>query len=164
MEYSKDQLIKVTNKSRGSVSYQSDYSKRKRRWDRPGIIRDISFGEIEDQVLSTGGFNLFSNYLLVLDEGVRVELGLPNDKMSTMSIEDITRVLNGNISNLKVVLENGTAPLLNSVAHQATTLKIDSIEKLSLIEKYTGIKMVQIAEEVSKSEDTKPAKTSTIKK
>ncbi len=159
MAYDKDQIIQVTNRSRGACGFVSEVSRRKRRWDRPGIVRGIPFAEIEDMVLSTGGYRLFSEFLLVLDEGVREELGLPNDKMSIMSIEDIQKCISGNITTLKAVLESANRTLLNTISSQAIAMKIDSMEKLKLIEQYSGIKMVQISQELAKQ-----APTSTVEK
>ena len=132
--------VEVESVGIGSVGYQPAHNPLiRRRWDKPGVKKKIAFGEIQEVMSTTGGYNLFLNHLLIKDIEVRKELDLPVDEESMYSDADLGKLLTGTLAKLKEALPNLSPDLQQRIAEKALETKLESVPKLKVIKEITGI-------------------------
>jgi hypothetical protein len=147
--------IDVENVGRGSVSYRPETNPAlRRRWEKPGIIKKIPFGEIQEMLTTTGGRNLFTGMLLIKDLKAREELDLSVAEEALTTDADLGKLLVGNPTKLKETMPKLHPELQKRLAEKAVEVKLDNITKINIIKEQTGIDVYQL---IKNAEETKKA-------
>lgn len=144
-KFTNDMMIEVINTSSGSVGYIPDMSTVSRKWERQGTVKKVKLGELRDVIGTVGGYVLFSeNLLLIRDEEVREELGLPELDEYTFTEKEIKDLLkNKSIDELEEVVQNCTDDMLDTITSTAIQEEVSDLNKLRIIEDYTGVNVVE---------------------
>lgn len=133
-------IVEVFNNTSGVVGFRSESNRKKYRWDKPDSRRKVTLGELKDLVYSSGGFELLKECLLIKDIDVRIELGLPIEKEHILDDNDIVQLLkNGTAEDLENVLSKTNSGIREKTSAIAIELEISDLNKLEIIERYTGV-------------------------
>ena len=169
-KFTNDMMIEVINTSSGSVGYTPEMSTVSKKWERQGTVKKVKLGELRDVIGTVGGYVLFSeNLLLIKDADVREELGLPELDEYTLTDREIKDLLNNkSVDDLEEVVQNCTDDMLDTITNTAINEEVSDLNKLQLIEDYTGINVVEAIkehqEEAPKVKTTKrTSKAATVK-
>ncbi len=161
MELQDNMLVEVINNGTGSVSYRSELSRMKRRWDKPGAMKKIPLEELRELVSSSGGYELLESVLLIKNIDVREELGLPIDESYLIDEKEIKTLLKKSVNTLETTLENTTQAIKDKIAQEAINSKLSDLDKLELISEHSGLDVLTAIQE--KKEEEKEKKTTKSK-
>lgn len=164
-------MVEVINTSSGSAGYIPEMSTVSKKWERQGAIKKVKLGELRDVIGTTGGYVLFSeNILLIKDEAIREELGLPELDEYVLTDKEIKDLLNTkSADDLEDVVQNCSEDMLDTITMTAIKEEVSDLNKIKVIEDYTGVDVVdaikELREENPKAQTSKraPKKASTAK-
>lgn len=142
-------MVEVINTSSGSVGYVPEMSTVSKKWERQGATKKVKLGELRDVVGTAGGYVLFEeNILLIRDPEVREELGLPELDDYVLTDKEIKKLLKEkSLDDLEEVVQNCTDDMLDTITNTAINEEISDLNKLQLIEDYTGVDVVEAIKE-----------------
>ena len=141
--------VKVTNMSRGSLSYYSESFHKKRRWEGPVKGRNsyhlIPIEEIDDIMQTRGGASLFHDGLQIDNPDVREYLGLNNRTLVELSMGKIKTML-GNQTKIDVFdnfVKSLPTALRDRVVQEAIESEILDFDKADVLKYYSGVDIIQ---------------------
>lgn len=140
-----DTMVEVINTSSGSVGYVPEMSTVSKKWERQGTVKKVKLGELRDVIGTVGGYVLFSeNLLLIRDESIREELGLPELDRYTFTEKEVKELLQSkSLDELEDVVQNCTDDMLDTITTTAIKEEVSDLNKLRMIEDYTGVNVVE---------------------
>lgn len=149
----KTDIIKVTNRNNGSVSYKVPDLGVYRLF-QAGEVKDITFEEIQKLSYIPGGQYIINNMLLI-DNAEAVNSLIGNvEPEYYYSEEDVKKLLlTGTLDQLDDCLTFAPNGVIDLVKKYAVSLKINDIQKRQLIQDKTGMnvsKIIAINEETEK--------------
>src|SRR5690625_3693526 len=96
--------VKVFNNTTGRVSFIA--GDKKYKWDKPDVPRNVPLGHLRELMFSRGGEILLHECLLIKENDIREDLGLPFEKEHILGKQEIVELLkNGSLDELQEVLE-----------------------------------------------------------
>lgn len=115
----------------------------------PGQQIQIKFELLQDAMHADNGY-ILNNSLRVMDQEVRLELGLNDEVEYRLSLKQVKNIIiNGKLSELRDLLTYGPEGYARFAADLAVKEKIDSTTKLDLIQEFSGINVTfQILHEI----------------
>lgn len=161
MSLKEDMLVEVVNNGTGSVSYFSELSRMKRRWDKPNSKKKIKLEELRELVSSSGGYELLTSSLLIKNPDVRIELGLPVDEEYLLDDKQIKELLKKAASTIRETLENAPESIREKTATIAIETELSNLDKIEAINELSGIDVLTAIQE--KREEEKEKKESKTK-
>ena len=137
-------LVEVFNTSTGSVSYKPEMSTISRKWERQNAVKKVELGELKNVVATIGGYTLFEeDILLIKDNTIREILGLNPITTYVKTLPELTQMLKaGTKAELVDFVENCTQDMLDAVVKTAIDTKLSDLNKVKVIEDYSGVKVV----------------------
>lgn len=166
----KNTLVKVTNRSNGSVGYSvPDLGNLKRRFES-GETKEVSMEELRKLSYSIGGKVILDEYLIIHNAEAVAELLGEVEPEYFYNKEDVKNLLlNGSLDELKDCLDfapEGTVDLVKKVAVET---ELNDIQKRAAIKESTGFDItsaIEVNKETSeeKQEETKVRRTATAAK
>ena len=148
----------VESIGRGAVGYRVEGTRIKRIWHKPGIIRQIPVEELSELVVSPGGERLLTQHLLIADQTVREELGLPIKETLMMNDEKMKNLLQTSVANLKKVVPEMYPENVKRLAELAVEIEVDSLPKINYLKEKSGIdvyKQIQFKKEAQDAKNKK---------
>ena len=156
----KDTLIKVTNRSYGTVGYKVDDLGINREY-QPGETKEILLEELLKLSYSIGGKRLIEKYLVIDNEqAVYQILGEVEPEYFYTKDEVIQLLTNGTDEQLQDCLDFAETGVIDLVKKLAVDLNINSVNKREIIKEKTGfdvdsaINVKRITEEDSPAQET----------
>lgn len=130
-----NEMIKVTNRSLGSVIYRIP-EKGIRREFYPKETKMISFGEILEATSQPGGRELFYNYLLIHDaEALREGLNVKEEVEYWMSEEEIPEWMNScSLPAFQDALDFAPEGVLELIKKYAVSMPLNDMSKRQAIQ------------------------------
>lgn len=155
-------LVEVINTSTGSVSYKPEMSNIARKWERQNAVKKVELGELKDLVTTTGGYTLLAeDILLIKDNTIREILGLEElSAYAKTGAEIKDMLLTCSKATLVDFVENCTQDMLDAVVKTAIDIKLSDLNKLQVIELYSGVKVVDCIKEEAEEKDKPEVKAS----
>ena len=153
-------MVEVIYTSSGSVSYVPEMSTVGKKWERQGATKKVKLGELREVVGRQGGYVLFAeNILLIKNPEIREELGLPELDEYVLTSKEIQDLLNNkSVEELEDVVQNCTDDMLDTITMTAINEEVSDLNKLQLIEDYTG---VDVVDAIKEAKEDAPKKTTT---
>lgn len=138
-------LVEVINTSTGGVSYTPEMSTVSRKWERQNSIKKIELGELKNLVATVGGYTLLQeDILLIKDNSIREILGLEELSTYVKTAQELKELLQvGTKADLVEFVENCTQDMLDAVVDTAINIGLADLNKLQVIESYSGVKVVE---------------------
>jgi hypothetical protein len=143
--------VDVWNNSMGRVSFTIDG--KKTLWDKVGAKKSVDLEILKELVNITGGYTLLNEELLIKDISVREELGLPVTPGQMLDAKGITELLTKSSVEIDTVLSDSNSGIIEKVAAEAINQKITDLDKMDVIEKYSGVDVLAAIKELK--EDAK---------
>lgn len=153
--------VNVFNVSTGSVSFKLESGARI-RWDKPDISKEIDFKDLQALVNADGGHDLLTTTLLVKDENVRQELGLPTGEYAVIDSAKALQFVKGDVLKLEDLLIHCTDGIKQLIAKVASENKIDNLSTIKVIKEYTGQDLVEIYKRLSEEKEINTKSTSRV--
>lgn len=141
-----DLKVEVWNNSMGRVSFILD--EKKYLWDKSGGKKIVALEVLKELVNITGGYTLLNEELLIKDTSIREELGLPVSQGQMLDGKGITELLSKSSGEIEAVLSDSNSAVLEKVAAEAIKLKISDLDKMDVIEKYSGVDVLTAVKEL----------------
>lgn len=150
----KNTLVKVTNRSNGSVGYKIPDLRLKRHYEA-GETKEVTVEEMEKLSQERGGRKLLRDYLLIHNKEVVNMLLNDVEPEYFYTEEDVKNLLlNGSVDQLEDCLNFGGEAVIGLVQKYAVELKIADLNKRKLILNKTGFNVtsaIEINEETDES-------------
>jgi len=152
-------MIKVTNRSRGSLGYTiGDLNNLHRRYTA-GETKTVSMEELRKLSWTPGGMYMLKNSLVIHNaEAVKELLNVEVEPEYYYSEDEVKELLlNGSLDQLLDCLDFAPQGVIDLVKKNAVTLKINDISKRKAIHTKTGFdvtKAIEINEESEREEET----------
>ncbi|MEK4008340.1 hypothetical protein [Paenibacillus sp. FSL H3-0333] len=143
--------VDVWNNSMGRVSFVLD--DKKYLWDKVGAKKSVDLEVLKELVNITGGYTLLNEELLIKESAIREELGLPVSPGQVLDAKGITELLTKSSVEIEAVLSDSNSAILEKVAAEAIKQKISDLDKMDVIEKYSGVDVLSAIKELK--EDAK---------
>jgi hypothetical protein len=143
--------VDVWNNSMGRVSFILD--DKKYLWDKVGAKKSVDLDILKELVNITGGYTLLNEELLIKEPSIREELGLPVSPGQMLDAKGITELLGKSSTEIETVLSDSNNAVLEKVAAEAIKQKISDLDKMDVIEKYSGVDVLSAIKELK--EDAK---------
>lgn len=166
----KNTLVKVTNRSNGSVGYSvPDLGNLKRRFES-GETKEVTIEELRKLSYSIGGKVILNEYLIIHNADAVAEILGEVEPEYFYSKDDVKNLLiNGSLDELKDCLDfapEGTVDLVKKVAVET---ELNDIQKRAAIKESTGFDItsaIAVNKETSeeKQAETKVRRTATATK
>ncbi len=166
----KNTLVKVTNRSNGSVGYSvPDLGNLKRRFES-GETKEVTMEELRKLSYSIGGKVILNEYLIIHNAEAVAEILGEVEPEYFYSKDDVKNLLiNGSLDELKDCLDfapEGTVDLVKKVAVET---ELNDIQKRVAIKESTGFDItsaIAVNKETSeeKQAETKVRRTATVTK
>lgn len=135
----KDTLVKVKNRSNGTVSYRIPDLGNLRRYYEIGETKEVTVEEVEKLSAIQGGYELLKDYLMIEDEELANKVLNHIEPEYYYTEEDVKNLLlNGSVDQLDDCLTFGGEAIVNLVKKYAVELKIADLNKRNLIKDKTG--------------------------
>lgn len=135
---SEKNLVKVTNRSYGLVTYKIDDLHIRREY-QPGETKEISEEEILKLSYSSGGRKLIEKYLIIDKPELVKEIFGEVEPEYYYTIEDVENLLlNGSIEQLEDCLNFADDGAIQLVKKKAVDLELNDVAKRKLIFEKTG--------------------------
>lgn len=153
----KDTMIKVTNRSYGSVGYNVPDLGIRREY-QPGETKEVTYEELLKLSYTIAGKNMIERYLVVHNkEAVDTILGEvePEYFYTEKEVEEL--LLHGSVAQLEDCIDFGQEGVIDLVKKLAVDLKINDIQKREVIRGKTGFNVnsaIQVVEDTAE-ENTK---------
>lgn len=135
----------------GRVSFVLD--DKKYLWDKVGAKKSVDLEVLKELVNITGGYTLLNEELLIKESAIREELGLPVSPGQVLDAKGITELLTKSSVEIEAVLSDSNSAILEKVAAEAIKQKISDLDKMDVIEKYSGVDVLSAIKELK--EDAK---------
>lgn len=146
-----EMLIEVFNISTGSVSYYSELSRMKRRWDKSNALvnipKKVPLNELRELVSSSGGYELLTRGLLIKDMNIRKDLGLPIDKEYLLDDDGIKDLLTKSPKIIRDTMKKAPKTINEKVANIAIETELSDLNKLEVIKEYSSIDCLYVIQE-----------------
>jgi len=142
--------VEVKSLARAVIAYYSDYSRSRREWRNEGQVKKVPLQEVKEMLHTRGGESLYKNYLQITNVAPPVDTHLTLDDVliyldlkeeQAVPTEDIVRAVRSNKSKLEEFLKTSTAAVRQRVADKALELRIKDMDKLRVIQDYTGLNL-----------------------
>ncbi|WP_342421906.1 hypothetical protein [Paenibacillus sp. FSL E2-0178] len=143
--------VDVWNNSMGRVSFILD--DKKYLWDKVGAKKSVDLDILKELVNITGGYTLLNEELLIKESSIREELGLPVSPGQMLDAKGITELLGKSSVEIETILSDSNNAVLEKVAAEAIKQKISDLDKMDVIEKYSGVDVLSAIKELK--EDAK---------
>lgn len=157
----KDTIIKVTNRSYGSVGYEVPDLGIRREY-QPKEIKEVTYEELLKLSYSSGGKRIIEKYLVVdNEEAVAQLLGDVEPEYYYTEIEVKELLLNGSYAQLEDCLDFAGSGVIDLVRKLAVDLQINDIRKREIILEKTGFNVssaIQIAKDAQEENDVQPSR------
>lgn len=142
-------LVEVINTSSGSVSYKPEMSMVAKKWERQNAVKKVELGELKNLASSIGGHTLLTeDILLIKDNTIREMLGLEELSVYVKTSQELKDMLQaGTKADLVDFVENCTQDMLDAVVKMAIEIKLADLNKIKVIEDYSGVKIVEYIQE-----------------
>ena len=135
-----EKKVKVWNRSSGSIFYKIDSLRITRDWPKSGDVLEIPLSELKELQYTPGGMKLMEKYMLIKDQDVCRELGLPEDPEYFYDEKDILELLNnGTEDQLLDCLEFAPYGVLTLLKDIAVKTNLDSSQKRKAISKRLNV-------------------------
>lgn len=148
-------MVAVYSNTNGTVFYHTELNRTKRVWNKIGSSKNISLEELRELVGSAGGYELLIGDLLIKDNDVREELGLPVEKSYVLDEAGIRSLLAGSLDELQSVLNDTTDTIKENIARIAITDKLADLNKLEAIKDASGVDVLLAIQEAKEDEKAK---------
>jgi len=159
-------LVPIWNICVGSAGYtinNGNYRIR-RNWDLPNSMQEVEFRELKAAMNEAGVRQLFEEYnielnrfedgaLLIKNPEVREKLGLSPLGRYVYDLDGIKDLLlNSDLKTFEDVLENCPNVTLDKIIQESISLPLTDMNKITLIESYSGKKILSIIQEKKENE------------
>lgn len=151
----KEKKVPVESVSRGIVAYRVEGTNIKRRWHKPGIVKNIGIEELENVLAGPGGELLLTRFLYVKDPATRQHLGLPSNEESLMNDQAMKELLKDTPAKLKEVVPRMYKERVQRLAELAIEMEIESLSKVNYLKDKSGIDVYKGIQEKKEAEKEK---------
>lgn len=150
-------IVDVINNSTGAVGLMID-ERTTKVWALPNENKRLKLSELKQAIDLAGGFTIINDYLLIRDPEIRLELDLPISEEYLMGSKEIAELLTKTPSEIDHVLCDANENIKEKIAKEAIDQKLGDLDKIEIIEKHSGIKVLSAIQE-KKEDDKEKAKT-----
>lgn len=157
----KNQIVKMTNRSKGRVGYTIPDLGNLHRVFESGETKEVTMEELRKLSYIPGGQSLLNNYFIINEENAVNELVTNVEPEYFYTEEDVKNLLlYGSLDELKDCLDFAPEGTIGLVKKLAVDLRLNDIAKRNAIQEATGFNVnsaVMVSEETSeeKQEDVK---------
>jgi len=149
LSHERIQDVKVEVKSlvNTHIIYRSEVTNAKRKWTKEGQTKVVPLEEVKEVCQTNGGLRLFKNFLEISRVVDPKNEATVEDVLSLLEIADekplsnieVVKAIRGSKDKLAQLMKKSNQSTRERIAYKAVELKITDLDKIDVLEKYSGI-------------------------